>query len=78
MGGDNDYSALKMGSVDWLIWLAICHTQQGILSYMVEGACEDITRDTVDILQEAKLMARYVILFWEYLSATNGCPSYVD
>ena len=26
---------------------------------MVEGACEDITRDTVDILREANLMARY-------------------
>ena len=37
----------------------IMHTLQGILSYMVEGACEDITRDTVDILQEANLMARY-------------------
>lgn len=35
------------------------NAQQGILSYMVEGACEDITRDTVDILQEANLMARY-------------------
>lgn len=38
---------------------------------MVEGACEDITRDTVDILQEAKLMARYGKVLFSYEEVDN-------
>ena len=58
--------------------LTVFHNaQQGILSYMVEGACEDITRDTVDILREANLMARYgQILLVTISFVKGGCPLY--
>ena len=32
---------------------------QGLLNYMVGGSSEDVTRDTVEVLQHAGLMARY-------------------
>ena len=68
MGGDNTDCYTLRKVVLLVNNLTVFHNvQQGILSYMVEGACEDITRDTVDILREANLMARYgQILFSDH------------